>query len=167
MTDDQLDMIADAYFLFIIFIAVIACTKSIRLVRREKFSVSLATSLSGLIRFILSISIVYAIMYLDNSLKLWPKFGLDYSTHTALALAALISLISSIPSRSLGTLRCWVYIFQLIASFGTYAILMIYQEYHTPRDILSTALFVTPILFLVHFHRYKKPEIKNIIPRSF
>jgi len=36
-----------------------------------------------------SVLVVYVLMFLDIALNLWSKLGLDYSTHTALALALL------------------------------------------------------------------------------
>src|SRR5690606_6806076 len=75
----------------------------------------------------------YGLMFLDNALGIWPAVGLDYSTHTAVALTLVLSLC--------GLARPFWKL--LASSFVLYALLMLYQKYHTVPDILST---MVPIL---------------------
>ncbi len=44
---------------------------------------------NGLLQFggvVLSTVFIYAVMFVDNTIGIWPAFDLDYSTHTAIAL---------------------------------------------------------------------------------
>jgi len=77
---------------------------------------------------------VYGLMWVDRQWALWPRLGLDYSTHTALALVWVVAVAAAGPrSALLGTL-----------SMLAYAGLMRYQHYHSVLDMLSTALVVLP-----------------------
>lgn len=78
---------------------------------------------------ILSLIVVYSVKYADDSLVLWPRIGLDYSTHTAFAVAIIV------PLAMLG--RAWAV--GIGAVFASYAILMMYFHYHTLTDIVTTA----------------------------
>jgi len=75
-------------------------------------------------------------MFLDAQLLIWPIFGLDYSTHTAVSLVMVIFLIISIKKFS----------FIWVGSLLCYISLMLYQGYHSTADILSTALVVDLLL---------------------
>lgn len=72
--------------------------------------------------------VVYGFMFLDNIYKVWPKMGLDYSTHSALffALSLCVYTIKSTFKYILGAL------------LFSYFWMLIYLEYHTFLDILST-----------------------------
>ena len=74
---------------------------------------------------------VYGSMWLDNTFHFWPKFGLDYSTHTAFALS-----LSTLLLQVKGVYR-WVN----VGLFCAYLALMRYQNYHTVADMLTTALW--------------------------
>src|SRR5690606_41036687 len=63
----------------------------------------------------------YGLMFLDNAMGIWPAVGLDYSTHTAVALTLVLSLC--------GLARPFWKL--LASSFVLYALLMLYQKYHT------------------------------------
>ncbi len=43
--------------------------------------------------------IVYGLMFLDNRLHIWSRFSLDYSTHTAVALALVAFLAINRPNQ--------------------------------------------------------------------
>lgn len=88
---------------------------------------------------LLSIVIVYAVMALNKVVGLWPHFGLDYSTHTAIALVFVVYFLFK--GKALA-------VFALI-SMLMYAALMVYQGYHSVLDISSTAVVVAPLLFLI------------------
>jgi len=79
----------------------------------------------------------YAIMFTDQYFSLWPYFELDYSTHSAAALVLVVSL--SVMKVSLrGT---W------LLSLLCYFLLMLYQQYHSVADIISTVLVVGGVMF--------------------
>jgi hypothetical protein len=76
-----------------------------------------------------AVALAYCGQLLDAHFQLWPRFGLDYSTHTAVFTAIASSLWQH------G--RAWQY---SIASVGAgYAALMLWQRYHSVMDIVTTA----------------------------
>jgi len=78
------------------------------------------------------LSIAYGLMWFDSQFKLWPLFGLDYSTHTAVALVLVVFLAANMTRLA----AFWV------GSLVLYALLMLYQGYHTVSDIVVTAFVV-------------------------
>jgi hypothetical protein len=74
--------------------------------------------------------VAYGLMFLDNWLQVWPAFGMDYSTHTAVALVLAMFIAVNAPKA-----RWWCWI-----SLLAYAVLMLAQRYHTAADIVTTAL---------------------------
>lgn len=130
MTYEQLDTIADAY---------IPC-----LLLGNLVSVALITRRQGARRGGLSLAVlliavggVYSVMLADHHLNLWPSLGLDYSTHTALALVAASSL----------TFWRRGIILTVSLSLLAYCGLMRYQAYHTVADMLSTAAALLPVAY--------------------
>ncbi len=102
--------------------------------------------------FAIVVFMAYGLMFLDNRYKVWPALGLDYSTHTAVALGLVILL--SFNATKLKALWC--------GSFAAYVLLMLYQRYHTIADIVTTALAVgapTALLLagLYRLHFWKAP----------
>lgn len=89
---------------------------------------------------IVGLAIVYGLQYLDNRAHLWPAVGLDYSTHTAVAVSLSTSLV----------VANWRWLFVLIPVLVFYAVLMMYLDYHSLTDILSTAVVVAPLTWAVH-----------------
>lgn len=84
-----------------------------------------------------ALAVVYGFKLADDRLGLWPRFGVDYATHTAVALAAATYLVAQAP-------RLWAF---WIASFAGYTWLVLHQRYHTPADLLSTCAAVAgPLL---------------------
>ncbi len=90
--------------------------------------------LGGLL--VVSIALVYAIRFMDKYFEFWLYFGWDYSTHSALSLVLVMCL--SVMWQRLLTL--W-----LISLLG-YFLLMVYQQYHSVIDIVSTVIVVAGIL---------------------
>jgi hypothetical protein len=126
-----LDAIADAYnpALGVICFALIGRTL---LARRWR--------LAGIQGLHVGVGLVFAygLTFLDNALGVWPHFGLDYSTHTAVACVLVVFL--AVHARRL----IWLWIGSLIA----YIVLMLYQGYHGSLDIVTTAMVVAPPLIL-------------------
>lgn len=81
----------------------------------------------------------YGLMFLDNLFHLWPSAGLDYSTHTAVALVLVIYLILLKPEFK------FLWGLSLIAYCG----LMYYQQYHIVADMISTATTIMSVLLLL------------------
>lgn len=92
--------------------------------------------------FLMVAVVAYGLMFLDKQLNIWSSWGLDYSTHTAVALG-LVLFLSSVSSQfRVG----WFF------SFIVYVLLMLYQRYHTVSDILTTGIVVS-VLVLLAFKR--------------
>src|SRR4051812_22780991 len=74
--------------------------------------------------------IVYGWMFVDKYFQLWSSMGLDYSTHTAaaLALVVFISFYKTITQKLL-----------LSVSLIAYCCLMFILHYHSWSDMFSTA----------------------------
>lgn len=87
---------------------------------------------------LLSVAFAYALSALDAKFGWWPSMGLDFSTHTAIAVALVVSLCSIKPS----SWMAWAGV--LLAYF----VLMVYQGYHTPADIFTTLVAIAPPLIL-------------------
>jgi hypothetical protein len=87
---------------------------------------------------LLSVGYAYAMSALDARFGWWPAAGLDFSTHTALAIALTVSLCAIKPS----TWMAWT------AALFAYFVLMVYQRYHTWADILTTAVVIAPPLIV-------------------
>jgi hypothetical protein len=85
--------------------------------------------------------ISYGIMFFDNATKLFPLLGLDYSTHTAVALSLVYALCLLLANR-------WKKI--IVSSMLMYAGLMLYQGYHTMVDMVVTAAVISMFAFGVY-----------------
>lgn len=133
MSYETLDAIADAYNPMLFFSVLLFCFLQIR---KERFS--LRTALSYGVEIMLYLFAVYGLKYLDQRFGLWPGVGWDYSTHTAFALAMTwpLWLYQASPLR-----WCWP------LSFVAYAVLMMYQGYHSFADIISTTVVIGILLF--------------------
>ncbi|WP_060988445.1 hypothetical protein [Photobacterium leiognathi] len=139
MTYQQWALIADVYTPMI----ALACLISI-------LRVMLKSSMQqGLIRLglvILSTIFIYTMMFIDNILHIWPAFGLDYSTHTAIALV-FVAYFIVYKSRLMHL---------MVISMFSYALIMVHQHYHTVADILTTTVFILPALLLIQSHKFTK-----------
>jgi len=100
------------------------------------------THIAGLF---LSVAVVYIFMFIDKALALWQGLGLDYSTHTALALVLAVFLIH---------MQTRLVVFSLISTL-LYWGLMVFQNYHTVLDILSTFVVVLPVCLFILFQSKK------------
>lgn len=135
---ETLDTIADAYTPALALFSLIAIAISAIQGRWRTAALRLMTI------FIFAI-IAYGFMFIDSRLELWPRFALDYSTHTAVSLVLVIFL--SVINKKLAA-------FWLI-SFLAYVLLMLYQQYHTIADIVTTAVAVIIPTWLVTAYFYR------------
>lgn len=72
----------------------------------------------------------FGFMLLDKTASLWPRFGLDYSSHTAFAVVCVWWICKNLkPS-------FWRIFWG--ASLFVYFALMVHLNYHTTTDILTT-----------------------------
>ncbi|MCW8876835.1 MAG: hypothetical protein OQJ89_06710 [Kangiellaceae bacterium] len=128
----QWDAIADSYIPLLLTLSLIFLFVNFW---QKKFKRG-TFELSSLILGALSI---YTIMFIDNALKIWPSFNSDYSTHTALALVFVFYLCEKHKIALVGA----------AVSMCGYIVLMMYQEYHTFLDIITTSIVVLPTLYLI------------------
>ncbi len=132
-TYEMLDAVADTYtpllFLGYLAFAVIYWRRGDRL-----------AALKGLA----GVLVAYILMFIDNALHLWPKIGLDYSTHSAVALALIAFLVHKRPWDNPVALGLWL-------SLVLYYALEVYQRYHSVMDIVTTTLVVGPLIILVYW----------------
>ena len=128
----QIDIIADSFIPLLLLLCILII--SINFIRRRRH-----TGISQLTILLLGIAYVYAIYWLDKLLNLWTKLGWDYSTHTALALMLSVFLFSYIKK-----LRYWIALL-----FVTYLLIMLYQQYHTIQDMVSTIIIILPVSILL------------------
>lgn len=98
----------------------------------------------------------YGLMFVDNAIRLWPGLGLDYSTHTAVALSLVFASCVAFPSK-------WK-IFAL--SMLAYAGLMVYQQYHSVLDIASTGAVISLFSFALFKVLFKKRQREILIPNN-
>lgn len=144
---ETLDLIADAYIPLLAVISVAFILVPVRHMRwRDMARRLFAFALLGVI--------AYGLMFLDVRLQIWPRVGLDYSTHTAVALVLVIFL-------SVVGLRLW---WLWLLSFLSYLLLMLYQEYHTVADMATTiAAVIIPASVVVGYlgERWRFGKIKS------
>lgn len=86
--------------------------------------------------FTLGLLVIVGLAWMDQRLGLWPQYSLDYSTHTALALLFTLFITSTWGSGGWGWWGVWV----------LYTGLMVWLEYHSLADILTTAFIVGLLL---------------------
>lgn len=132
-TYEILDAIADSYtpllFLGYLAFAIIYWRKGDRLAS--------AKGLAGII-------VAYALMFADNAFQVWKSAGLDYSTHSAVALVLILFLVHKRRWTSAITIA-------LVSSLVLYYALEVYQQYHTVMDIVTTAVIVGPVVVLIYW----------------
>lgn len=122
---ETLDLVADAHnpLLGLLWIALVARAASMRRWR---------TCVHRAARGLLCLFVAYGLAHVDAQAGLWPRLGLDYSTHAAVAVAMVATLLAI--SRVAG----WA----AVATFALYVPLMLHQGYHGVGDVLSTAAAV-------------------------
>jgi len=132
---ETLDIIADTYIPALAILSIVYLSRSI--VSRNWAYVGLQ-----MLFLVYAFTLAYGLMFIDNRFALWPTFGLDYSTHTAVAMVLVVFLGLRIKS-------AWAF---CLGSLVGYALLMLYQDYHSISDIITTALalciFLLPVMFL-------------------
>lgn len=126
---EQLDFIADAYTPLLVLAS--ACLVATRWIR-----FGLNSAAPDIVYLFSGTFVIYLLMFTDGALGIWPYFRLDYSTHTALALVLVVFLAYTNAFVSVVTL----------VSMLAYILLMLYQQYHSILDIVTTSLVVTPII---------------------
>ncbi|WP_305372146.1 hypothetical protein [Photobacterium leiognathi] len=139
MTYQQWALIADVYTPMI----ALACLITILRVMMK------GNVQQGLIRLGLVASstlFIYGVMFLDNALHIWPAFGLDYSTHTAIALV-FVAYFIVYKSRLMHL---------IVISMFSYVLIMVHLHYHTVADILTTTVFILPVLLLIQSRKFTK-----------
>lgn len=128
----RLDQIADAYTPLLLLIALLDLALRWRA----------GDKLHGL-KLLYAVLVVYGWMFVDNRFQLWHSLGLDYSTHTAAALA----LVMCIALRKRLAVKC-----VLSVSLVLYGGLMSLLSYHTWPDMIVTASLIAlcfaPVLLL-------------------
>ncbi len=134
MDYETLDKIADSY---IPALAIIAFFATALVASGSQNRVKIAFFRLLFLSFFLGVA--YGFMFLDNAYHIWQKLGLDYSTHTAVSFVLVMYLGLLIPK----SLLFWST--SLIFYYG----LMLYQEYHTLTDILSTAVVLVIAIVVV------------------
>ncbi|WP_241213020.1 hypothetical protein [Vibrio tubiashii] len=85
---------------------------------------------------LLGVGYIYALMFADKYTGAYAAVSLDYSTHTALALVFVTTLVLS---------HDWVKR-GILLSLLMYGGLMLYQGYHSWLDIALTTLMTLPVL---------------------
>ncbi|MFC4307738.1 hypothetical protein ACFPN2_01475 [Steroidobacter flavus] len=128
MTWETWDAIADSYIPILALIALLWPWLRWR-GAWQRATLSIVATLVG-------IGYAYALSALDGKFGWWPALGLDFSTHTAVAIALVVALCAIKPQ----TWMAWT------ASLLAYFVLMVYQRYHTWADILTTAVVIAPPL---------------------
>lgn len=122
---ETLDAIADAYIPLLLMVAG-------AIVAAPLLKAQWSLLRSRALMLLAMLAVAYGGMFLDNALQIWPLLGLDYSTHTAVALV-LVWFIGCIYRKGAGVLA---------VSLLLYCLLMTYQRYHTWADIAVTAVAV-------------------------
>jgi len=134
MDHQTLDNIADSYIPVLAIIAFFA-SLLVSCAAQSRFKIVIWR----LICLSLLLGIAYGLMFIDNAYAIWPYLGLDHSTHTAVSLVLVLFLVLLIPTWSL----LWS------CSFVVYCALMLYQQYHSISDILTTALVLCITITIV------------------
>jgi hypothetical protein len=89
---------------------------------------------------ILGIALVYLLRAVDKRVDLWDKIGCDYSSHTAVAAAVIVSMIFV-------RRRLWPILAGVLLC---YAVLMIVMGFHSFLDIATTLIVIVPLVTLIH-----------------
>lgn len=129
---ETLDTIADAYTPLLVIV-------SLAFIVVALFRAQWRVAGLRLLTVSVVVTIAYGLMFFDARFNIWSTFGLDYSTHTAVALVLVAFLTANRPRLTV----LWV------GSLIAYVLLMLYQGYHTVSDITVTAAVVIVPTWLV------------------
>ncbi|WP_334428536.1 hypothetical protein [Vibrio alginolyticus] len=143
MTYQQLDVIADSY------VPLLGILSLLWFVRKGGSS-GVRSAFIDVVTTFFGVLYIYTLMFADKYLSAFASIGLDYSTHTALALVFVVTL--SFTGKAVR--------FITILSMLSYCLLMLYQGYHTVADIILTGLLVLPVLVWLKYlpHNKHKPN---------
>jgi len=94
-----------------------------------------------LVRVTVALAWAYVLHFLDRALAIWDGHLLDYSTHTAVAIAIGATLARLGRGWAVATIAIWV----------AYAALMVHARYHPLDDILTTAAVNLPVAIGAQF----------------
>lgn len=89
------------------------------------------------------IVVAYVFMFIDKTWQLWSSVGLDYSTHSAVALALIVFHIHKRSIKSRPAIL-------LSISLVIYCILVVHQQYHSAMDVVTTILALGPFMWLIY-----------------
>lgn len=106
----------------VLFLQAVAAFRAAR--RREAFGLPITV--------VVVLGVAYGLAYFDRTLGVFALFGLDFSTHGAVHLAAWAALLVWHPGR-------WPWALAVTLAYHT---LMAAQGYHTAYDLLATAAVV-------------------------
>ena len=148
LTYKQWDTIADAYIPTLALIYFV-------LIGYKMYQRQYKLVLTHIVVTLLCGVVVYGFMFLDNAIHIWPRFNLDYSTHTALALVFVQSIWQITPNakKPLKLL--------LVLSFVNYLLLMKWMNYHSELDMLTTILALIPFFITLSILLKKKVQLSG------
>lgn len=147
MSYETLDAIADAYIPFLLILLMLGLV-----IKIYQFWPNFRAPVFFFLYLMSLLLVSYSLMFLDKAVGLWPALGLDYSTHTAVALSLVVALCKIFPHR-------WKW---FAGSMVLYGCLMLYQQYHSLLDIISTSAIIAVIAFLLHRMIEVPKYIKNL-----
>jgi hypothetical protein len=135
VTYEQWDAIADAVnpVMAIMTLMLPLLTRSTYAGRRIAFYTATAISMVAM----------YALGWLDARLHVWAFGGMDYSTHSGFTAVLVASVW--LWKRAAGVAAA--------AIGAAYAVLMLYQGYHSIADIVSTVAVITALTLGIHLLR--------------
>lgn len=88
-------------------------------------------------------------MIIDRLSAGWSRFGLDYSTHSAVALALVFYLFWQWRTKAF-------HVFLAVTLLASYYALEVYQNYHSLADIVTTVAAILPALLFIYCYFLKQ-----------
>jgi len=82
-----------------------------------------------------ALALVYLLTWADRRQGWWAGWGLDFSTHTAIATVLVVAL----------GFHGWRWLAAGAVALAGYAFVMVSLGYHTPPDIATSAVAVLPL----------------------
>ncbi|MFL0801013.1 MAG: hypothetical protein K6L80_11220 [Agarilytica sp.] len=139
MSYHQLDIVADSYIPLLLLTSVL-------FVIRDAHSQGFSKALTHILILLSCITAAYSVMFFDLWLTLWPRVGMDYSTHTAVAWVFVVFLFKRTKTeKKINIIQSLV-----MVSMTAYLGLMCYQKYHTALDLITTSLVVAPLFVVLN-----------------
>ena len=134
---ETLDIIADSYIPGLLLLAIYLLLKPLFKDRNYR------VFFRRVLQLLSWVVITYGLRFLDNYYQLFPSVDLDYSTHTAAASLLCLFIVINLPKNPLATKLILAIGLSLFSYFG----LMLYQQYHTLADIVSTLILVLSLTY--------------------